>query len=76
MNDGRYPPALVSVIYFIIDQLNAEVHKVMKQPNTVTAMRDMAVDIALGTPEEFGKLIESEMVRWGKVVRALNLKAE
>ena len=60
----------------IIDQLNAEVHKVMKQPNTVTAMRDMAVDIALGTPEEFGKLIESEMVRWGKVVRALNLKAE
>jgi tripartite-type tricarboxylate transporter receptor subunit TctC len=60
----------------IIDQLNAEVHKVMKQPNTVNAMRDMAVDIALGTPEEFGRLIESEMVRWGKVVRALNLKAE
>ena len=26
--------------------------------------------------ETQGKLIESEMVRWGKVVRALNLKAE
>jgi len=34
------------------------------------------VDIALSTPEEFGRLIESEMNRWGKVVRALNLKPE
>jgi len=39
-------------------------------------MRGMAVDIALSTPEEFGRLIESEMQRWGKLVRALNLKAE
>jgi len=31
---------------------------------------------ALSTPEEFGRLIESEMQRWGKLVRALNLKPE
>jgi tripartite-type tricarboxylate transporter receptor subunit TctC len=34
------------------------------------------VDIALSTPEEFGQLIESEMQRWSKVVRALNLKPQ
>ena len=45
-------------------------------PDTVEAMRGMAVDIVLSTPEEFGRLIESEMQRWGKLVRALNLKAE
>jgi hypothetical protein len=39
-------------------------------------MRGMSVDIALSTPEEFGRLIESEMQRWGKLVRALNLKPE
>ena len=60
----------------IIDTLNAESHKVMRLPASVEAMHRMAVDIALSTPEEFGKLIESEMQRWGKVVRALNLKAE
>jgi tripartite-type tricarboxylate transporter receptor subunit TctC len=60
----------------IIDTLNAEVHKVMRLPATVETMRGMAVDIALGTPEEFGRLIESEMHRWGKLVRALNLKTE
>jgi tripartite-type tricarboxylate transporter receptor subunit TctC len=60
----------------IIDTLNAEAHKVMRQPQSVEAMRRMAVDIALSTPEEFGSLIESEMDRWGKVIRALNLKPQ
>jgi tripartite-type tricarboxylate transporter receptor subunit TctC len=58
----------------IIDTLNAESHKVMKQPATVETMRRMAVDIELSTPEEFGRLIDSEMQRWSKVIRALNLK--
>ena len=60
----------------IVDFLHAEVHKVMGLPASVDAMRAMAVDIALTTPEEFGRLIESEMQRWSKVVRALNLKAD
>lgn len=60
----------------IIETLNAEVHKAMRQPDTVEAMRGMAVDIVLTTPEEFARLIESEMHRWGKLVRALNLKAQ
>jgi len=60
----------------IVDLLNAEAHKAMRRPDTVETMRGMAVDIALSTPEEFGRLIESEMQRWGKLVRALNLKAE
>ena len=58
----------------IVDALNAESHKVMREPQTVEAMRRMAVDIELSTPEEFGRLIESEMQRWSKVIRALDLK--
>ena len=58
----------------IIDTLNAESHKVMKRPATEATMRRMAVDIELSTPEDFGRLIESEMQRWGKVIRALKLK--
>jgi len=60
----------------IVDLLNAEAHKAMRRQDTVEAMRGMAVDIVLTTPEEFGRLIESEMQRWGKLVRALNLKPE
>lgn len=57
----------------IIDTLNAEAHKVMQRPESAEAMRRLAVDIELSTPEEFGRLIESEMQRWGKVIRALKL---
>ena len=64
---ARTPPA-------IIDTLNAEAHKVMRLPASVEAMRRMAVDIVLTSPDEFGRLIESEMNRWSKVVRALKLK--
>jgi tripartite-type tricarboxylate transporter receptor subunit TctC len=60
----------------IIDTLNAEVHKAMGRPDMIEAMKSMAVDIELSTPDEFGRTIESEMQRWGKLVRALNLKAE
>ncbi len=60
----------------IIDTLNAEIHKVMQQPSIVETMRGMAVDIVLSTPEEFGKLLDAETQRWGKLVRALNLKPE
>ena len=60
----------------VVDTLNAEVHKTMRLPAAVDAMRSMGVDIELSTPEEFGRLIESEMQRWGKVIRALNLKAQ
>ncbi len=58
----------------IVDTLNAEIHKVMRLPSSVQAMQKMAVDIVLTTPDEFGNLIESEMQRWSKVVRALGLK--
>jgi tripartite-type tricarboxylate transporter receptor subunit TctC len=59
----------------IIDTLNSEVHKVMRRPGAVDAMRSMGVDIALGTPEAFGRIIESEMARWGKLIRTLGLEA-
>ena len=60
----------------VIDTLNAEAHKVMQKPESLETMRRLAVDIELGTPEEFGRLVESEMQRWGKVIRALKLKPQ
>jgi tripartite-type tricarboxylate transporter receptor subunit TctC len=60
----------------VIDVLNAEVHKAMRLPEMMEAMKNVGVEIALSTPEEFGRIIESEMQRWGKVVRTLNLKAD
>jgi tripartite-type tricarboxylate transporter receptor subunit TctC len=48
----------------------------MRRAGAVEAMRSVGVEIALSTPEEFERVIESEMQRWGKLVRALNLKVQ
>ena len=32
--------------------------------------------IAAGSPAEFGRLIADETEKWGKVIRAANIKAE
>ena len=60
----------------IIERLNAEVHKTMRTPTAVDAMNRVGVDIELTTPEEFGRVVASEMQRWGKLIRALNLKVQ
>jgi len=56
--------------------LNAEVHKAMRSAEMAEAMKAVGVEVALSTPEAFSQLIEAEIQRWGKVVRALNLKVE
>ena len=60
----------------IVERLNAEVHQIMRRPGAVDAMNNVGVDIALSTPEEFGRVIETEMQRWGKLIRTLNLKVQ
>ena len=60
----------------VVELLNAEVHKAMRAADMAEAMKSVGVEVALSTPEEFGQLIESEIQRWGKVVRALKLKVE
>jgi tripartite-type tricarboxylate transporter receptor subunit TctC len=58
-----------------IEILNSEVHKAMRLPEMIDTMKAVGFNIALSTPEELGRLIEAEIQRWGKVVRALNLKS-
>ena len=60
----------------IIDFLNAEIHKSMRLPEMIESMKNMGVEVALTTPEEFGRIIESEIERWGRLVRKLKLRAE
>jgi tripartite-type tricarboxylate transporter receptor subunit TctC len=69
LGPARMPPP-------VIEFLNAESHRVMRRQASVDAMRAMAVDIGLTTPDEFGRLLESETARWGKLVRALKLRAD
>jgi tripartite-type tricarboxylate transporter receptor subunit TctC len=53
----------------VVHTLNAAITKVLSTPDSRKLMASAGVDVATSTPEEFGALMQSELDRWGKVVR-------
>ncbi|MFL6563947.1 MAG: tripartite tricarboxylate transporter substrate binding protein [Burkholderiales bacterium] len=60
----------------IIDQLNAEVTKVLNMPDVKTTLFNQGLDPAPGTPEQFGAYIRSERAKWAKVIKESGAKPE
>jgi len=58
----------------IVEQLNAQVLKVMALPETRERMAAFGVEITTSTPDEFAAHIRSEMAKLGKVIRDANIK--
>jgi tripartite-type tricarboxylate transporter receptor subunit TctC len=60
----------------IIDQLNAEVTKILNMPDVRTTLFNQGLDPAPGTPEQFGAYIKSERAKCAKVIKESGAKAE
>jgi tripartite-type tricarboxylate transporter receptor subunit TctC len=60
----------------IIDKLNKEINAGLADPKMKSRLADLGGTVLAGSPAEFGKLIADETEKWGKVIRALNIKAE
>jgi tripartite-type tricarboxylate transporter receptor subunit TctC len=57
----------------VVGRLNAEVAKVLKDPELIKKLADQAVELSSSTPEQFGALVRSEHDKWGKVIRDAKL---
>jgi tripartite-type tricarboxylate transporter receptor subunit TctC len=60
----------------VIDKLAAEVTRLLRTPEMSQKLTDMGVDPLGGTPEEFGRLIHSEVIRFGKAVKESGARAD
>jgi tripartite-type tricarboxylate transporter receptor subunit TctC len=60
----------------VIDLLNKEINAGAADPDIKTRLAGLGVGVAAMTSAEFGKFIADETEKWGKVVRAANIKAE
>jgi tripartite-type tricarboxylate transporter receptor subunit TctC len=60
----------------IVDKLNHEIAAVMKDPDTEKKFAEQGADVAVGTPEAFGKLVQSEIVKWGKLIQSAKITAD
>ncbi len=60
----------------IIDQLNKALNQVLADKETEKRIEDHGADVESSTPEQFGALVKSELVKWKAVVQKAKLTAE
>jgi tripartite-type tricarboxylate transporter receptor subunit TctC len=60
----------------IIDKLNKEINAALANPKMKAQLADLGGIVLALSPAEFGKLIADETEKWGKVIRAANIKPE
>jgi tripartite-type tricarboxylate transporter receptor subunit TctC len=60
----------------IIDTLNKEINAALDDPKMKARIADLGGTVLTGSPTDFGKFIADETEKWGKVIRAANIKAE
>lgn len=59
----------------VIQQLSAESIKALKAPDTVERLAANSAEPVANTPAETAKVIQSEMIKWGKIVQVSGASA-
>ena len=59
-----------------VDKLNKEINAGLADPNIKTRLARLGGTVLAGSAADFGKLFADETEKWGKVIRAANIKAE
>jgi len=61
----------------IVDRLHAELARALGQPDLRKQLTEtLGMDLVVSTPEGLQKFVAGEMERWGKVVKANNIRAD
>lgn len=58
----------------VLARLNAEAVKALRSPDVADKLSSQGAEPAPGSPETFTAFIRSEIEKWGKVVKAANMK--
>jgi tripartite-type tricarboxylate transporter receptor subunit TctC len=60
----------------IVGNLNREINAALADSKIKARLADLAVVAHPGSPADFAKFIADETEKWGKVIRAANIKPE
>ena len=58
----------------IVDRLNEEINAALADPRIKARLADLGGNMLARSPADFGKHIAEETEKWGKVIRAADLK--
>jgi tripartite-type tricarboxylate transporter receptor subunit TctC len=84
---GEFVPAYEASTWFgvgapkatpaeIVHKLNREINAGLADSKIKARLADLGGTVLAGSPADFGKLIADETEKWGKVIRAANIKPE
>jgi tripartite-type tricarboxylate transporter receptor subunit TctC len=84
---GEFLPGFEASVWFgigaprnmppdIIEKLNKEINAVLADPKPRARLAELDGTVLAGSPTDFGKHIADETEKWGKVIRAANIKPE
>lgn len=60
----------------VVDKLNAQINKILAEPDVRERLRNLGIEPAGGTPEQFGKYIQTELTKWAKVASDAGIQPE
>ena len=60
----------------IVNQVNRELASIYRQPEVTKRFNDQGVEVIASTPEEFSKLLQSEVTKWTKLIKEANIRIE
>jgi tripartite-type tricarboxylate transporter receptor subunit TctC len=66
---AKTPPAIVA-------KLNAEIGRILSRAEVKERFAGIGVETVGGTPGEFSAVVQSETMKWGKVIRDAGIRAE
>jgi len=66
---ARTPPAIIA-------RLNAEIARIVREPDLAARLAAEGADPMVGTPEQFGAHIRGEVAKWAKLVKQIGLQPE
>lgn len=69
LGPARLPPAVVG-------SLNSELNKALASPDLRKKLEDQGLTVQTGSPEQFLKLMRSDIEKWGRVVKASGARAD
>jgi tripartite-type tricarboxylate transporter receptor subunit TctC len=71
---GLFAP--IGVPAEIREKIHADTAEILKRPDVVKALEDRSFQVDNVGPDGFAKLIAAETEKWGKVIRAANIKGD
>jgi tripartite-type tricarboxylate transporter receptor subunit TctC len=60
----------------VLTRVNADLVRILKQPDVQQRFQGEGGDIIANTPDEFGKFIRNEIAKWDKAVKASGAKVD